>query len=62
MVELSPSQDRQFPHSAATVARGYDVPIIAAANHAAGWLFGIVGPFFWAAIVVMIVVADLPAH
>ena len=62
MVELSLSQDQQFPHSAAAVARGYDVPIIAAANHAAGWLFDIAGPFFWAAIAVLLVVADLPAH
>jgi len=41
------------------VARPDDLPFIVAANIAAGWLYEIAGPFFWAALIVLLALGEM---
>ncbi len=54
MAQLYLRGDTGVRHSPSAAVRPGDLPFIVAANIAAGWLYEIAGPFFWAALVVML--------
>jgi hypothetical protein len=59
MVELylpNGPEDGRVPH---VLTRPDDPSFIVAANIAAGWLLDIAGPFFWAALIMIFVLAEI---
>jgi len=53
------SHEPELWRSTPVVVHSDDVRFIAAANIAAGWLLDILEPFFWAALIVMLALAEI---
>ena len=52
----------EFWRSTTITTRRDGDPFIRAANLAAGWLFDIVGPFFWGSLIAMFILAGMTPH
>ena len=55
MAELYLKDDQQVWRTPHHVARPGDPTFIVASNIVAGWLYEIVGPFFWGALILLLV-------
>ena len=58
MLQLYLPHEPELRQSTSIGIRSDDGPIIVAANTLAGWLLDIVGPFFWAALIMMLLLAE----
>ena len=58
MLQLYLPQEPELRQSTPIGIRPDDGPFIVAANTLAGWLLDIVGPFFWAALIMMFILAE----
>jgi hypothetical protein len=59
MVELYFRDAPEAWHAPHHVARSDDPAFIGAANIAAGWLYAIAGPFFWAALIILLALGEM---
>ena len=59
MVELYFRDEPRVQRQPRVMARPDDPPLVVAVNIAAAWLYEIAGPFFWAAIVMMLVLGGV---
>jgi hypothetical protein len=60
MVELHLRDDAGGTwHTPRHVVRPGDPPFVVAANIVAGWLYEVAGPFFWAALTVLLALGEM---
>ncbi|HXO03198.1 MAG TPA: hypothetical protein VN900_14165 [Stellaceae bacterium] len=62
MSQLYFPNEQEIRQSTPVGVRPDDPRFIVAANIVAGWLLDIVGPLFWAALIVMFVFAEMSPH
>ena len=60
MAELYLGDESNAWRASPSVVRPGNPPFIIVANIAAGWLYGIAGPFFWAALILLLVMERAP--
>jgi hypothetical protein len=60
MAELYLRDESNAWRTPPSVVRPGDPPFIIIANIAAGWLYGIAGSFFWAALILLLVLGGAP--